>query len=76
MDRRASEWYDRFVGRSVTYEEIAAMDADTVASQVCELLGDSRAAGDYPRDDDGTIDCYAIANAVLDYAQGSADNAW
>jgi len=59
-------YYDLFVERSVDAEEIARLDLDTIAAQVGELISDAQQDDDdYPRNDDGTIDLYAIARDIL-----------
>jgi hypothetical protein len=63
-------YYDLFVERSVDAEEIARLDLDTIAAQVGELISDAQQDDDdYPRNDDGTIDLYAIARDILAEAE-------
>jgi len=71
-----SDDYDMFVAKGVDYDEIAAMDIDAIASDICELIGgDGYGPGDYPRDEDGLIDVYAIARMVQEHAQECAQDA-
>lgn len=51
------------------YREIATADLDTVAGMVADEIRDPYAEGEYPRDEDGMVDLYTIAEAVQRFAK-------
>lgn len=68
-----SELYDLFANQS-TPDALIEMDADMMAEQLAELIGDADATGTrYPDDGDGTVDLYAVVAAIKRVAQATID---
>lgn len=68
-----SELYDMLANQADP-ESLVEMDADEMASQLAELIGDADATDTrYPDDGDGTVDLYAIVAAIKRVAQSAID---
>jgi len=68
-----SELYDMLANQADP-ESLVEMDADEMASQLAELIGDADATGTrYPDDGDGTVDLYAVVAAIKRVAQATID---
>lgn len=58
------ELYDMLANQADP-EALIAQDADEMAEQLAELIGNADATGTrYPDDGDGTVDLYAIVAAI------------
>jgi hypothetical protein len=58
---RGSDLWDRYVGRGVSYEDIAKMSLKTLTRQVRELMGGNKS--------DSGMSASEIAGAIKQYAK-------